>query len=588
MLLPAKTFNYLIPASERNSYIYNCYVNLPSAIQRYMKRKHLNINMVPFTCSRFSFTWQVIICLIIVMLPACGYVSSTNNAPKTVHRDTSVTASNAFINTFLDSTEVSKFLSGAGLSTQDSTQISNFYKNRNYEFAWFDSAGLTDHATSFISLYRNYRSTTGDASLQNKALDVTLDSLMDDSSFVIEHASVIPGTELALTRQFFIYSHKAYAGSFVNPEDLGWFIPKKKIDIKSFLDSVVLNRDKKISDFEPVSPMFSPLHDYLEKYSAIEKNNDWPVIDFTKNQYKTGDVAPEIALMKKKLQLVEDLPASDTGELFTEATKKGVISYQHRYGFKEDGIVNKKMMAELNKPVTDRIKQLMVNIERIKWISRPGNGRYIVVNIPAFKLYAFDSGKLQFSMKTVVGSQAHNTVVFSDVVEIIAFSPYWNVPYSIVKNEMAGKSGAYFSRNHYEITGRYSDGRPQVRQKPGPWNALGGVKFLFPNSYSIYMHDTPSKGLFNRDYRAFSHGCIRLSDPEKLAAWLLDYDPAWTKDSIQKAMQLPAEKQVRLKRTVPVFIGYFTAWVEKDGKLNFRDDLYGHDQQMIEKLFSSN
>ncbi len=529
-------------------------------------------------------------CLIgITLLAGCGTEAADNPESKPAKRDTTVTITNAFNNNFLDSAAVEQFLADAGVRKEDSAAIISFYKGRNYEFAWFDSAGLTQHATSFISLYRNYRSLSQDNGFQNSSFDARLDSLMDDSLYLVKHKTSIPQTELALTGQFFNYSRKAYAGNAsLNPEDIGWFIPKKKLNIKDFLDSVIVNKNKKISDFEPVHPMFSPLHAYLEKYTAIEKNNGWPVIDFSKPQYREGDDAPEIALVKKRLQLVEDLPLTDTGSLFTDATKNGVINFQHRYGFKEDGIINKKLMAELNMPVTGRIKQLMVNIERIKWIPKPGTGRYIVVNIPAFKLYAFDSGKLAFSMNVVVGSQAHNTVIFSDVVQIVAFSPYWNVPYSIVKNEMSGKPAAYFSRNNYEITGHYADGRPQVRQKPGPRNALGGVKFLFPNSYSIYMHDTPSKGLFGNNYRAASHGCIRLSDPVKMATWLLDYDPNWTRDSIDKSMHLSAEMQVRLKRTVPVFIGYFTAWVDAQGKLNLRDDVYGHDKKMISALFAAN
>jgi murein L,D-transpeptidase YcbB/YkuD len=549
---------------------------------------------LPYLASPISFKiilpagrYTIVSLGLVLLSTACNSISAgKKNDPPTV-RDTSVNPQNAFINTFLDSNTVTLFLSKASLSNEDSLDMVDFYKGRNYEFAWFDSAGLTGHAASFISLYRNYRNLNNDKDLFNKGLDEVLDRFMEDSARVSLRDDLVTTTELGLTRQFFIYSHKAYS-SDINPEDLGWFIPKKKVSITSFLDSVVTNKDAKISDFEPVHPMFSPLHDYLEKYTAIEKNNEWPVINFTRKDYKVGDSASEIGLVKKRLQLVEDLPASDSGNVFTEATKKGVTSFQHRYGLKEDGIITQKVMKEMNRPVTDRIKQIMVNIERLRWLPRPGKGRYILVNIPAFRLNAFDSGKLQFHMKVVVGSQANNTVVFSDVVEIVAFSPYWNVPYSIVKNEMSGKSASYFSRNNYEIIGHYSDGRPMVRQKPGPRNALGRVKFLFPNSYSIYMHDTPSKSLFNQDYRAASHGCIRLADPEKMAVWLFDYDPKWTLDSIRKSMQLTSEKQVKLARTVPVYIVYFTSWVDLEGKLNFRDDIYGHDKKMVDQLFAAN
>lgn len=518
----------------------------------------------------------------------CSCKSNTpRQVPEPLVRDTTVNIHNAFLDSFMDSSDVTEFLSKANLAADDSSQISDFYRSRNYEFAWFDSEGLTEHATSFVSLYRNYRSTNNDSALRNKKLDANIDEIMDDSSYIRNRKKIIVSTELDLTRQFFIYADKAYAGkSDLNPEDLGWFIPKKKINVRSFLDSVIKNKKAKISDFEPVHPMFTPLHDYLDKYSAIAKSNGWPVIPFDKKSYKEHDSASAIALMKKTLQITGDLPGTDTGSVFTAATRQGVINFQHRYGLKEDGIVSKKVMGEMNVPITEHIKQLIVNIERIRWIPKPGSGRYIVANIPAFKLYVFDSGRLQWNMNVVVGSQANNTVVFSDVLETIAFSPYWNVPHSIVKNEMADKGAGYFERNNMEIVGSYDDGLPRVRQLPGPKNSLGRVKFLFPNSYAIYFHDTPAKGLFNQTNRAASHGCIRLAEPEKMAAWLLDYDPKWTRDSIQKAMDLPKEKQVKLKRTVPVFIGYFTAWVDSQGRLNFRDDVYGHDKKMIERLFA--
>ncbi|HTD93164.1 MAG TPA: L,D-transpeptidase family protein, partial [Chitinophagaceae bacterium] len=164
----------------------------------------------------------------------------------------------------------------------------------------------------------------------------------------------------------------------------------------------------------------------------------------------------------------------------------------------------------------------------------------------------------------------------------IVFSPYWNVPPSIIKNEVVPgikKNKNYLANHNME----WNNGA--VRQKPGPANSLGLVKFLFPNSYNIYLHDTPSKSLFSETNRAFSHGCIRLSEPKKMATYLLRKDPAWTNEKITKAMNSGTEKYVTLNPTIPVFIGYFTAWVDSEGRLNFRDDIYGHDKKMAEKMF---
>jgi murein L,D-transpeptidase YcbB/YkuD len=240
----------------------------------------------------------------------------------------------------------------------------------------------------------------------------------------------------------------------------------------------------------------------------------------------------------------------------------------------------------MNSPVSERIRQMAINMERARWIPRMGNRNYIFVNIPSFTFYAINEGKTQLSMNIVVGTAAHSTVIFTGSLTTIAFSPYWNVPYSIVKNEM-GRSASYFAKRNMEVVGHYSDGLPMVRQKPGGANALGKVKFLFPNAYSIYFHDTPSKSLFNESRRAFSHGCIRLAEPAKLAAYLLKGDPRWTEDSIARAMNGTKELQVKVAPTVPVFIGYFTAWVDETGKLNFRQDIYGHDKNMAKRMFKS-
>jgi murein L,D-transpeptidase YcbB/YkuD len=212
---------------------------------------------------------------------------------------------------------------------------------------------------------------------------------------------------------------------------------------------------------------------------------------------------------------------------------------------------------------------------------------YIVANIPEFKLHVFDSGKMVFDMNIVVGKTGTSTVVFSDELKYIVFSPYWNIPTSIVRGEIQPameRNPNYLATKNMEQTG-ISNGLPVIRQKPGGSNSLGRVKFIFPNNYNIYFHDTPAKSLFAREKRAFSHGCIRLAEPKKMAEYLLRHQPEWTTEKISAAMRTDKEKWVTLKDPVPVFISYFTAWVDNDGLLNFREDIYGHDKRMAERLF---
>jgi murein L,D-transpeptidase YcbB/YkuD len=210
-------------------------------------------------------------------------------------------------------------------------------------------------------------------------------------------------------------------------------------------------------------------------------------------------------------------------------------------------------------------------------------GKRIVANIPEYRLHVYEDNREVLAMDIVVGKTSNPTVAFNDMMEHIVFSPYWNVPSSIVRNEILParrRNPRYLSSQNMEITGT-EDGLPVIRQRPGPGNALGGVKFLFPNKYNIYFHDTPAKTLFSRNKRAFSHGCIRLSQPFELAKYLLKDKPEWSDEAIRRAMSARSEKWVKLEEKIPVFITYYTSWVDPSGVLQFRDDIYRRDDDVV-------
>lgn len=533
-----------------------------------------------------SIKVRVAICILIILT---GFFSckpgKTNNEGYGV-RDSTITAQNAYLNLFLDSNAVTQFLANGQFLEADSVRISHFYKERNYQFAWFDTLGIAEQALNALNLISDYASLQKDPALVDSAVAEQVQEMATDTGFIKKNFSLLVPTELGLTSMFFRYAAKKYTGqNNLDLKELGWFIPRKKLDLTLFLDSLVANKGKSIENYEPAHPLFGALTEKLKFYSQLESKGGWPQIPAAPKGYRLGDSLPGIAPMKQYLHLVGDLATADSSLVFDSTLLKAVLQWQMRFGLQQDGIIGKEALAEMNVPVQERIKQLLINLERIKWVPVPGKNRYLVVNIPAFKLYAFDKGKLDFTMKVVTGSAANSTVVFSGMIETIAFSPYWNVPYSIVKNEM-GRSASYFSKRNMEIVGRYSDGLPMVRQKPGPWNALGRVKFLFPNSYAIYLHDTPSKSTFDRTNRAASHGCVRVEKPIELAQYLLDYDPNWTLDGINKSMKLDKEKKVNLRDKVPVYIGYFTSWVDAAGLLHIRKDIYKHDEEMARRLFT--
>jgi murein L,D-transpeptidase YcbB/YkuD len=226
-------------------------------------------------------------------------------------------------------------------------------------------------------------------------------------------------------------------------------------------------------------------------------------------------------------------------------------------------------------------------MDRMRWMPTEPAGQLIVVNIPEFVLHVYEDKKKAFDMNVVVGKEGNNTISFSGDLSTVVFSPYWNVPPSIVKSEILPKIASnsnYLAEQNMEQVGTEGD-LPKIRQLPGEGNSLGKVKFLFPNSFNIYFHDTPAKSLFAKDKRAYSHGCIRLAEPEKMAQYLLRNDPEWTPDKIAEAMNGGEEKYVKLKKAIPVIITYYTAWVNEEGLLNFRDDIYNHDEDLLRKMF---
>lgn len=260
-----------------------------------------------------------------------------------------------------------------------------------------------------------------------------------------------------------------------------------------------------------------------------------------------------------------------------------IKKYKSRCGFVSDSLILKKHIEQMNIPVTEFIKKIIVNMERCRWVT-PGvldAKEYIVVNIPSYKLIFFRDRKRELESPVVVGSMIHKTIIFSGDLTYIVFSPYWNVPPGIYNKEIIP---ALAKNKNYLATHNMEWNNGQLRQKPGKNNSLGQVKFIFPNSNNIYLHDTPAKSLFEKENRAFSHGCIRVGKPKELAVSILKDDVNWTPQKIEAAMQAGREKAYRLKEKIPVYIGYFTAWVDNNGELHFYNDIYERDAPLFNLL----
>lgn len=333
---------------------------------------------------------------------------------------------------------------------------------------------------------------------------------------------------------------------------------------------------------------YEKLQSVLERLSKIQQKGGWPKIIAAQKFYLKGQNAPAIKQIKERLQISGDFDSEDTSLTFTSELVKAVQKIQKRFGYRQNGVVDALLIKQLNVPVEERIQQVLLNMQRFKNTTAITNGTRLIVNIPEYKLHVYEGTEHVFDMDIVVGSEEHPTVTFNDEITNIVFSPYWNVPASIVANEIVPamqQNENYLSNNNYEITG-YEDGLPVIRQKPGARNSLGRVKFIFPNEYGIYLHDTPAKGLFEYPKRTFSHGCIRLAEPQKLSEYLLRNVPEWTTEKIEKAMNSGKEQWVKLPEPVSVSLSYYTAWVDEEGLLQLRRDVYGLDKKIIDNVAS--
>ena len=501
-------------------------------------------------------------------------------------RDKSITKRTSFNNLFFDSTAIDKFIVAHSEYESFIEQFRDFYSHRNYEFAWFDSAGIAEQAKNFINLQNNYVNEFNDSSIINPELPLLYDSLVNVKYKLSLKDTIGLKTELLLTGQFFRYTAKVYKGSDIDATALGWFIPRKKIDLTSLLATTLSSKSGDLDQYAPQNDQYKKLQSYLTKYAAIEKEND--TLPFIQKLLKYGDSSLTITKIKKRLLYFCDLSVNDTTIHFDSSLLMATKQFQKRLGLLADGVIGNRMLAEMNVPVNKRIQQILINMERARWMPAEKDSNYILVNLPEYKMHVYDSGKSSFDMNVIVGSAANSSAIFNGKLKYIVFSPYWNLPESIVKKEVMPsieKNKNYISKNNMEITG-YSGKTPLIRQKPGPNNSLGLVKFLFPNNYNIYFHDTPNRELFSQSSRNLSHGCIRLGEPKKFAEYLLRTDSSWNSTKIDEAMHGGKEKWVTLKKSIPVFLVYYTAWVDKNGLLNFRKDIYGHDQKMGEKLFA--
>lgn len=450
--------------------------------------------------------------------------------------------------------------------------LTQFYRDRDRKPIWFENNKLTKQAHLIIKEMRHgseYGMNVGD-------LKFPSDNLIEGKS---EHRA---DAELMMSRAVIEYAKRAKGGQLI-PQKVSRALDNNPEYLKplNVLESVASSSDLKetLKSFHPKHKQFWALKEQLDllrnatgAVKPIVKIPGGPTI-------RPFEKHPHIALLRKRLNVL--VPSKNGKPLYPETSYdsdliKAVKNFQAANKIRATGIINKSTRAKLNKGKPNREAQILANMERWRWVPTEFGNYHIRVNIPEYIVRVSRNDKLIHTERVVTGKRKHATPTFSDEMETIVFNPYWNVPQSIIWNEMGG-----VAPKGYE--GRVVNGRTYIRQPPGPRNALGRVKFLFPNKHSVYMHDTPSKSLFKRKVRAFSHGCMRLRNPLKMAEVLLRSEGI-SRKSINSRVGSGRNQYVPLKTKIPVHVTYFTMWVKDDGKVTYFNDIYSHDRKVIAAL----
>lgn len=502
---------------------------------------------------------------------------------------------------YLDSIFIEKFLSENLVPANQRSILFDFYKRRNFAYAWIRTSGVNEQAGGFINLLANERKMPlNDSNKIILRLGEIFNEVSGLTGKVDSSNSLVPELELRLSAAFIDYAKRNWGGiGEAYSYKAGWFIDRKKLNYSSLLDSMLAGNMKE----EPVYRQYTLLKDYLFRYYGIEESGKWDSLTTDVKRLRWSDTSEAISEIRNELYLLGDMKKNDSSTIFDSTLVVAVQQFQKRHGLVGDGIIAMSTIKAMRYSIHSRIEQIMVNMERCRWVPLDVKGDFIAINIPAFKLYAHRNSRPEFSCNIVVGKEKTKTAIFNGTFQYIVFNPYWNIPRSIIVKEIlpAVKANKNYLVNHnMEVTDNGGKVIPSasvnwnkytgnnfpysIRQQPGDDNALGRIKFLFPNSFDIYLHDTPAKSLFGESKRAFSHGCIRVEDARGLAEFLLDNENDWTGEEIEKMMAGNKEQYVKLKNNIPVFIAYFTAWVDREGQINFRDDVYGYDEKLKELL----
>lgn len=482
---------------------------------------------------------------------------------------------------FIDSITINRFFKKYPNLKTYKPAVTSLYKKRNYNTIWYNKKGLIEFANL---LYAKVNGLENEGLKSNLAYKNKIDTIFNTQS-----SSDLSPTdkEILLSTMYIFYAKNVFQGIDTDKiKETGWLLPRKNLSYVKLLDSLLVNPNLLNKNENHLFEQYYKLRDALIKYRQIEKNNDWNPIETNPSikEYRPGDNSKTIGQIRHRLAVTGDLKYDSKSNFYDEELMAGILNFKKRNGYKPDYIIGSQHINRMNIPISTYIKTIMLNMERCRWIppELPKANEFIVINIPAFKLIYKKNGGKALESKVFVGINLLETVIFSSNINRLVFSPYWNAPRSIIENELKpaiDKDPNYLADNDLEWNGG------NIRQKPGKKNVLGMVKFVFPNPYDIYLHDTPFKGSFDSDFPTFSHGCINMQKAKELVLLILKDDPDWPIERINESMKGVKETTCVLKKKIPIHIAYFTAWVYDSGEINFYFDIYQKDNNLAELLF---
>lgn len=483
--------------------------------------------------------------------------------------------------------------------TLDWSQLQKFYEARDWRPAWSGDQNATGRARILLRALRTADREGLDPKSYHPATIHEYRSREDAAS----RATL----DILLTDTFLRYSEDVRVGRFKPGEvDPDWHISPPPNGIPFYWMNLEPSKfDAFVQNLPPPQPGYQKLRTALARYRKIDRDGGWPPLS-AGPALKIGDRSPQVGRLRIRLMAEGDLGAGsvDDANLFDARVRDAVERFQKRYGLKADGVVGSGTREAMNIPLAARIEQIRLNMGRWRWLPRNLGDRYIMVNTAGYELTVNEDDKDVLSMRVITGQKDWMTPVITGDLVTVQFNPYWMVPQKIALEELVPKqlnNPNYLASQKIRVFDDWAvkprevdpsrvrwsklseDNFPyQLRQDPGPWNALGRIKFIFANNFAIFLHDTPHRGLFEQESRALSHGCVRVQHPVELATYLFGEKNGWTRERIQEVIDSGETELARVPEPVPIYLVYWTAWVNGGNQVNFREDVYERDQRMLE------